>query len=104
MVKNENSRIRASSCGNDDGGFVEAEEPGPDFERPDAVLFVADDRSIYKGLHPEAWGVQFRVNHWSRAYTQFDLPSPSKIGRALVVFVDAGGQSAGIGRCRKRRM
>ena len=68
----------------------EAEEPGPDFERPDAVLFVADDRSIYKGLHPEAWGVQFRVNDWSRAYTQFDLPSPSKIGRALVVLTPEG--------------
>ena len=59
--------------------------PGPDFQQPEAVVFVADDRSIYKGTHPEAWGIQFRVGDWSRAYTQFDLPSPAKIGRKLMV-------------------
>ncbi|MFU8893739.1 MAG: HEAT repeat domain-containing protein [Luteolibacter sp.] len=66
------------------------EPPGPDFKQPDAVLFVAEDRSIYKGTHPEAWGVQFRIDEWSRAYTQFDLPTPSKIGRKLVVLSPAG--------------
>jgi len=57
---------------------------------PEAVLFVAEDRSIYQGVHPEAWGVQFRVDDWSRAYTQFDLPTPSKIGSRLVVLSPAG--------------
>ncbi len=66
------------------------EPPGPDFKQPDAVLFVEDDRSIYKGTHPEAWGVQFRVDDWSRAYTQFDLPTPTKIGRKLAVLSPAG--------------
>lgn len=69
---------------------LQAEPPGPGFNQPEAVLFVADDRSIYKGTHPEAWGVQFRVGDWSRAYTQFDLPTPSKIGRKLVVLSPAG--------------
>ncbi len=66
------------------------EPPDADFKTPDAVLFVAEDCSIYKGTHPEAWGVQFRVDDWSRAYTQFDLPTPSKIGRKLVVLSPAG--------------
>ena len=69
---------------------MSAEPPGADFDPPDAVIFVADDRSIYKGTHPEAWGVQFRVGDWSHAYTQFDLPTPSKIGRQLVVLQPAG--------------
>ncbi len=67
-----------------------ADAAGPDFKTPEAVVFVADDRSIYKGTHPEAWGVQFRVDEWSRAYTQFDLPTPSKIGRKLMVLSPDG--------------
>ena len=78
------------------GGFSVAlpaeqpEVPDPAFEMPEAVLFVADDRSIYGKLHPEAWGVQFRVGDWSRAYTQFDLPTPAKIGRSMVVLSPGG--------------
>lgn len=69
---------------------IPVEAPGAGFKRPESVLFVAEDRSIYTGIHPEAWGVQFRVADWSRAYTQFDLPTPSKIGRKLVVLSPAG--------------
>lgn len=66
------------------------ESPGPHAAHPEAVVFVADDRSIYTKTHPEAWGVQFRVDDWSRAYTQFDLPSPVKTGRTLAVLSPAG--------------
>lgn len=63
------------------------------FEWPEAIAFVADDRSIYQGTHREAWGVQFRIQNWSRAYTQFDLPTPSKIGTRLCV-LDSFGPEA----------
>ena len=64
-------------------------QPDPGFVRPEAVAFVADDRSIYEELRSEAWGVVFRIG-WSRAYTQFDLPMPSKIGRKLCVLDEFG--------------
>jgi len=67
---------------------------GPHSGHPHAVVFIADDCSIYTGTHPEAWGVQFRVDDWSRAYTQFDLPSPVKIGRTLAVLSPAGPEGA----------
>jgi HEAT repeat protein len=77
------------------------------FDWPSAIAFIADDKSIYTPTHGTAWGVQFRIGDWSRAYTQFDLPSPSKIGRRLCVLdplgpeaeprvlVDAGGGALG---------
>ncbi|MGM0485467.1 MAG: hypothetical protein ACQESR_01720, partial [Planctomycetota bacterium] len=64
-------------------------QPGAEFVWPEAVAFVADDCSIYKQLRDEAWGIEFRIN-WSRAYMQFDLPSPSKIGRKLCVLDPPG--------------
>jgi len=64
--------------------------PEADFDWPEAIAFVADDCSVYKLLHPEAWGIEFRIMDWSRAYTQFDLPSPSKIGRKLCVLDPPG--------------
>jgi len=69
-------------------------QPGPDFNWPGPVVFVADDCSIYKPLHPEAWGVEFRVADWTRAYMQFDLPTPSKIGRKLCVLDPARPDAA----------
>lgn len=72
-------------------GLVAFAEPaGGAFKPVDGVVYVAGDCSIYKDTHPEAWGVQFRVGDWSRAYTQFDLPTPSKTGRKLVVLSPAG--------------
>jgi HEAT repeat protein len=47
------------------------------------VAFIGDDCSVYVPLRPDAWGVAFRIHDWSRAYTEFDLPMPSKIGRKL---------------------
>lgn len=57
--------------------------PGPDFSWPGRVAFIGDDCSVYVPLRADAWGVAFRVGDWSRAYTEFDLPCPSKIGRKL---------------------
>jgi HEAT repeat protein len=58
-------------------------EPGEDFRWPEAIAYVGDDCSVYVPLRGDAWGVCFRVDTWSRAYTEFDIPCPSKIGRKL---------------------
>ena len=58
-------------------------QPDQKFSWPQEVAFVGDDCSVYVPLRGDAWGVCFRVEDWSRAYTEFDLPCPSKIGRKL---------------------
>jgi len=68
-------------------------EPGEGFRWPGKIAFVADDCSAYRPLRGDVWGVCFRVGNWSRAYTEFDLPCPSKIGRKLYV-VDAARADA----------
>lgn len=60
-------------------------KPGPEFAWPSTVAFLADDCSVYVPERGDAWGVCFRVGDWSRAYTEFDLPCPAKIGRTLCV-------------------
>jgi len=60
-------------------------QPDESFVWPRAVAFVSDDCSIYKTLRSEAWGIEFRIDDWTRAYLMFDLPCPSKIGRKLCV-------------------
>lgn len=62
---------------------LELAEPGLDFAWPELVAFLGDDCSVYVPLRGDAWGVAFRIGDWSRAYTEFDLPCPSKIGRKL---------------------
>jgi HEAT repeat protein len=62
---------------------MEVAKPGADFSWPKGVAFLGDDCSVYVPLRGDAWGVAFRVGDWSRAYTEFDLPCPSKIGRKL---------------------
>ena len=85
---------------------IELTQPSADFHWPEAVAFVAADVSTYVPLRGDAWGVAFRVRDWSRAYTEFDLPCPAKIGRKLLVLkpgpnakpkllVDAGGGALG---------
>jgi HEAT repeat protein len=61
-----------------------------DFVWPGAIAFIADDCSVYTPLNGDAWGVCFRINDWSRAYTMFDLPCPSLIGRRLCVLDPLG--------------
>jgi HEAT repeat protein len=68
-------------------------EPDADFVWPGAVAFISEDCSIYKRLRPEAWGIEFRIDDWTRAYTMFDLPCPSKIGRKLYVLDPLGPQA-----------
>ena len=62
---------------------LELTTPDKNFQWPEAVAFLGDDCSVYVPLRADAWGVAFRVGDWSRAYTVFDLPCPSKIGRKL---------------------
>ena len=65
-------------------------QPDNGFEWPGAVAFLDHDCSVYEKLDTDAWGISFRIEDWSRAYTMFDLPSPSKIGRRLCI-LDAPG-------------
>ena len=58
-------------------------KPEAGFSWPGGIVYVGDDCSVYVPLRGDAWGVCFRVGDWSRAYTEFDLPCPSKIGRKL---------------------
>lgn len=62
---------------------LELTTPKKNFQWPEAVAFLGDDCSVYVPLRADAWGVAFRVGDWTRAYTEFDLPCPSKIGRKL---------------------
>lgn len=66
---------------------VTLSEPEETFRFPRGIAFVAEDCSVYTPLRGDAWGVCFRVNNWSRAYTEFDLPCPAKIGRKLYALV-----------------
>jgi HEAT repeat protein len=65
-------------------------EPQSDFRWPEGLVFLDDDCSVYTPLRGDAWGVCFRINGWSRAYTEFDIPCPSKIGRKLCVLRPVG--------------
>lgn len=65
--------------------------PSADFRWPAGVVFVGDDCSTYVPRRGEAWGVVFRVGDWTRAYTEFDLPCPSKIGRKLFALAPGPG-------------
>lgn len=76
---------------------TEVAQPGPDFVWPEAIGFLADDCSVYVPLRGDAWGVAFRIGDWSRAYTEFDLPCPSKIGRKLFV-LQRNRSGAGAGK------
>ena len=69
---------------------VALKQPGADFRWPAGVAFLGDDCSVYVPLRGDAWGVCFRVGDWSRAYTEFDIPCPSKIGRKLYVLKPVG--------------
>jgi len=64
-------------------GFLALTKPDASFRWPEEVVFLGDDCSVYVPLRPDAWGVCFRIGDWSRAYTEFDLPCPAKIGRKL---------------------
>ncbi|UCG33699.1 MAG: HEAT repeat domain-containing protein [Phycisphaerales bacterium] len=75
-------------------GSASLTKPGPDFSWPDGLAFLGDDCSVYVSLRGDAWGVCFRINGWSRAYTEFDIPCPSKIGRKLYILKPVGPGAA----------
>jgi len=68
-------------------------KPDAGFRWPSAVAFLADDCSVYVPLNADAWGVCFRIHDWARAYTMFDLPCPSQIGRKLCVLDPVGAET-----------
>lgn len=68
--------------------------PEKGFNWPARIAFLEDDCSTYVPLRGDAWGVVFRVRDWSRAYTEFDLPCPSKIARKLCVLSFTKGANA----------
>jgi HEAT repeat protein len=68
-------------------------QPGEDFVWPRAVAFLDGDCSVYELLNRDAWGICFRIEDWTRAYTMFDLPSPSKIGRRLCILEPPGPEA-----------
>ena len=68
-------------------------KPDAGFRWPSAVAFLADDCSVYVPLNGDAWGVCFRIHDWARAYTMFDLPCPSQIGRKLCVLDPLGPET-----------
>jgi hypothetical protein len=74
-------------------GALGREPADADFVWPGAVAFLADDCSVYVPLNGDAWGVCFRIGDWTRAYTMFDLPCPSKIGRKLCVLDPLGPEA-----------
>ncbi len=71
-------------------GSIALTKPDESFPWPAGFAFVGDDCSVYVPLRADAWGVCFRVGDWSRAYTEFDIPCPSKIGRKLYAMKPAG--------------
>ena len=64
---------------------IAMQKPGDDFAWPESIAFLAEDCSVYVPLRGDAWGVCFRVSDWTRAYTEFDIPCPVKIGRKLLI-------------------
>jgi len=60
-------------------------EPDEDFAWPEGIAFVGDDCSAYQPMRGDVWGLCFRVGNWTRAYTEYDIPCPAKIGRTLHV-------------------
>jgi len=71
-------------------GSAALAKPDENFRWPEGMAFIGDDCSVYVPLRGDAWGVCFRVGDWSRAYTEFDIPCPSKIGRKLYALKPLG--------------
>ncbi|MBM3860228.1 MAG: hypothetical protein FJ395_11330 [Verrucomicrobia bacterium] len=62
--------------------------PSATFEWPEAVIFVGDDCSLYRGQTGEGYqslNVTIFNPRNSRAFPEHDLPAPMKVGRKLFV-------------------
>ena len=68
-------------------GPVITREPGPNDTWPEAVLFVGDDRSLYRkklnGTSYDSLSVTIFNPRNARAFPEHDLPAPMKVGRTL---------------------
>ncbi len=61
---------------------------GPDFVWPEAVVFVGEDCSLYRGQQGDGYpslNVTIFNPRNSRAYPEHDLPAPMKVGHKLFV-------------------
>ena len=69
------------------------------FAWPDAILFVGDDCSLYRGVGARGTSADslsvtiFNPRH-SRAYPEHDLPAPMKVGRTLKILRPARPDTA----------
>jgi HEAT repeat protein len=78
----------AAQAGPAPSSVAEAAPPA-DYPWPEAVIFLGDDCSLYRGTMPgtshDSLGVTMFTARQSRAYPEHDLPSPIKMGRKLYV-------------------
>lgn len=70
--------------------LVRERVPPADYPWPEAVVFVADDCSLYRpsaltGTSADSLTVTIFNPHHSRAFPEHDLPAPIKVGRKLAV-------------------
>jgi len=75
------------------GPVVEV-EPEADFTSPEAIVFVADDCSLYRtpgreGTAYDSLNVTIFNPRKSRAFPEHDLPAPMKVGRKLYALAPA---------------
>ncbi len=67
---------------------VDAKAPPSDFVWPEAIAYLDDDCSLYKGGHSSLRVTVFTSRN-SKAFPEFDLPSPVKVGRKLMLLKPA---------------
>ncbi|NQT37829.1 MAG: HEAT repeat domain-containing protein [Planctomycetes bacterium] len=71
-----------------------SEEPPADYPWPEAIVFVAEDCSLYRpvggtGTALDSLSVTIFNPRHSRAFPEHDLPAPMKVGRKLVLLKPA---------------
>ena len=87
MISNQ-----AGQAGPAPSSVAEAAPPA-DYPWPEAVVFLGDDCSLYRGTKPgtshDSLGVTMFTARQSRSYPEHDLPSPLKMGRKLYLLKPA---------------
>jgi len=67
--------------------------PPEDYPWPEAIVYLGDDCSLYRGQYPgtshDTLGVTVFTTRNSRSYPEHDLPTPIKMGRKLYVLKPA---------------
>jgi HEAT repeat protein len=87
MISNQ-----AGQAGPPPSNVVETAPPA-DYPWPEAVVYLGDDCSLYRGTKPgtshDSLGVTMFTARQSRSYPEHDLPSPLKMGRKLYLLQPA---------------